>query len=1523
MSRRRLVAIASASVMLGIVLLVVGVLVSVTQTEFGRERVRRFLVSRIAASMNGRGTMYIGRLSGGFLTGVTIDSFAIRDAEDSVFVSTGPVHVRYDIRDVLDRRLLLSHLQVDRPVVNLRRHADGTWNYRRIFPKGDKGRPGERGFGDYIMIDSAVIRGGTVVLTQPWRPADSLRGARRDSAIEAALASDSRDIRHTSEGLKRSYRWSSIDLESPFVRIADPDSAGQLVQVGRMAVVEADPPLRLKNVSGPVRILGDSVWLDLAHFELPHSAGSARGKVISASPLRFDVHITGDTVSLEDVGWVYATLPRTGGGRMNLHIRSDPRDPSIIDYRLTEMDVRSTGSHLTGAMTFGVGAPVLIVKDLDLSAEPVDFRLIETLAGEPFPVPWRGQITGTMRGRGGPLTRFHVDDARFTFRDANVSGAVTRGSGRGGLDILSPSLTVFRGFDLTLDQLDLRTIRFLYPDFPRLAGTMRGRARLDSIWTDVRFSNADITHTDGPAPPTRATGSGRLDSQGELVFFDVDMEMSPLSFTTLARSYTNIPFRGTFAGPLRAAGTTAAFDLETSLTGAAGTLSVAGHFDALPPGFIARAEGSTERLDVRRLLERPDLPATRLTGAFASDVSGDSLTALEGTVVVDLDRSSVDTLVILPSIGRFTFGNERLAVDSLVLVTDAATLTATGAFGLGPSGSDTLRYSLVVDSLGGLRPYLRMAGSRRAGTTPAPVDSEPSGGTLDSLARAISDSLSGTITLNGVLAGYIDTLRTWGEVEGRDLSIGEDRVRRLRGSYAFAGLPRDPRGSGVLELDSMVVAGVRLTSAGLSLAVPNRQEGQVNASAVSANGIRASLSFGYHEVGDTMAVQVDTMRVQMVDHSWDLARPARVTVLPSGVAVDSLRLHSEVGSAVTVRGTLPEEGPVNLSVTLDSLPLADIGAITQTRRPLDGRMSLDLGILGTRADPSMRLAARVNDASYGSVRFPYFTAQANYGDRRLDAHVQVFRNDEPALEFAGTLPVNLTLVPVERRLESDSLAGRIRADSVDLALLETMTTQLRGVTGKMSTDILIAGTWDRPTMNGQFAIFDGEAEIPELGIRLQHLGADIAFTRDSLIIRRFSAMSGERRTDTLSLTGAITFKDRGGPPPQSPAEAILRRMELVDLSLAMNQFQAIRSRRIADATLSGDLHLFGPYREAHLDGAITVDRGVLYLPDQPEKQLIDVSDPEFATLVDTTQVSGRGLLPERRNVFVDTLFDGITVENVEVRLGEEVWLRSEQANVRLGGAMGVTRAGDQLALTGELEANRGTYRLDLGVALRTFQVDSGSIRFFGEPQINPELDIWASYSVRQANRQDVRVRAHIQGTLLQPRLALSSDERIQISQAEIISYLVFGAPTFVVGEQSTAAVQAFLPTVGGILERALSEQLQFFDLFQISAGAWGDQGAVLSRGGSALAGSRIGVGKQLGENTFLTANAGLCNLGSGGGGSSFASTLGLSLEHRLSPEYSLQLSVEPSTIALFCRPGVANIDTPRQFGFDLFREWSF
>ena len=97
MTRRRVVDLSSAVALLTLAVLVALAFVMVTQTSFGRERVRRFIETRITSAVHGK--TKLGRISGSLLTGVTIDTFEIRDSTDRLLVASGPVHVRYDLRE--------------------------------------------------------------------------------------------------------------------------------------------------------------------------------------------------------------------------------------------------------------------------------------------------------------------------------------------------------------------------------------------------------------------------------------------------------------------------------------------------------------------------------------------------------------------------------------------------------------------------------------------------------------------------------------------------------------------------------------------------------------------------------------------------------------------------------------------------------------------------------------------------------------------------------------------------------------------------------------------------------------------------------------------------------------------------------------------------------------------------------------------------------------------------------------------------------------------------------------------------------------------------------------------------------------------------------------------------------------------------------------------------------------------------------------------------------------------------------
>ena len=1530
MSRRRLVALISALVILLLALSVIAAILATTQTALGRARLRSLINAQVASAMGPRGTMYVGRITGSLFTGVELDSISIRDEEDSLVVATGPIIVRYDPRDILDKRLLISYLEVNRPNVYLRRRADHEWSFRHVFPSGEKKKrlSGSRSLGDYIVIDSAVLHDLTFTLTDLWSPPDSLKGARRDSAIKVALASKSHEWRRTREGIKQTRRWTKGEFRSPYVRLADPDSAGKLIAIDDMRVDENDPPFQLRNARGPVEILGDTVFFELHHFDLPGSTGRALGRVSwgGRSPTHYDVHVWADSLSMRDVAWVYPTLPTTGGGRMELTIRNNVRDAHVLEYGLSKMDIRSTRSHLTGAMTFVVGLPVLAVTNVDATLAPLNFDLLRTLAGGPFPVDWQGDFTGSVRGPGGLLTDWHVDDGRLTFRDAHVPGAVTRASMHGALNILVPSNAKFRSLDVDLATLDLRTIQYLFPNFPRLQGTVSGTATLDSSWLDTRFHDADVVHHDGANATSHFTGDGRITQAPKFIAFDVSLQAQPISFTTFARSYPGLAFRGSFSGPMRLRGTMDDLDVTAALSGDAGSMAVNGNFDLdTLSGLSGRGTASVADLDVQALLESQTLPSTSLAGRAVFDVHGDSLATLAGSLNIDLDQSRVEPVDVTGATAALTFGNGVMHVDSLRIATSAARATAKGALGLAPNVSDSLHYSVVIDSLGGLRPWLLPRTA--AGSVPrdSTVLSE-----RDLELRQLRDSLDGMAHTEGTLVGSIDTLTASGILAGAQLFESGNRADSVSGSYLVAGLPRDARGTITARADSVALATVAIDSIQGQLRLASRSRGDLT---FAAAGSRRAGTFvvgshvAFDRTLDSLRLVIDSLGGLVDAHQWGLVAPATIVFDTVGTHVDSVVAHSTAGGAIVLHADLPNARPVNVSLRADSVSLGDLGAVAQLSTPVSGTATGTLDIAGPRTAPTMTLGARFQDVSFGTVAFPYFTLNGTYAERRLETKMTVFRRDTAVMAFNGSWPLNLALVPVEHRMLEEPLKGHLAGDSLDLGVLETISPSFSRPSGTASVALDLAGTWRHPLLTGRVRVRNGEMGLPALGTRLRHLEADVGFRPDSIHIDTLSVASGTEATSKLSLQGTLAL---GNILALSHDLSGVH----VDLTMTARNFLVVDKRTLARLEINDDVRLAGPFSHMVLNGNLDIERATFYLPDLAQKSALSLDptiDPDVGTLVDTNLVEVRRTFLGQQRRDVQDAIRYLQVPSLQVQVGNDVWLRSQEANIKLGGQVALTKEAAAQRFDGTIDVERGTYRLDLGLVQRTFQVDSGTVTFYNDPQQAGTLNIWATYTVRQASQlsEDVRIIAHIGGTLLDPRLDLSSDERVALSYTEILSYLVFGQPSLLGSSDinNTNALrpvaQALLPSAGALIERAINSQIGFFDVVQVQTGSTQNDAALTqSAAQNFLSGSRIGVGKQLGQRAFLTANAGLCALSTPS--NTFTSSIGVTLEYRLGKQFSLQASSEPSTISLLCRPGATSIGVrPRQYGFDLFREWSF
>ena len=172
--------------------------------------------------------------------------------------------------------------------------------------------------------------------------------------------------------------------------------------------------------------------------------------------------------------------------------------------------------------------------------------------------------------------------------------------------------------------------------------------------------------------------------------YDLDLQASPLSLTTLARSYPKLPLRGTFSGPIGVRGIAPDLQVEADLTGPAGHITYAGRVDADSHRRLRRARQRGVRQPERRGARRAWRPRRRGSrGATTSDITGDSLATLAGSLApppraLGGGRRAARERRVAAALRR----RGVLHVDTLHVNATPGTLRAHGTLGLTrPAGS--------------------------------------------------------------------------------------------------------------------------------------------------------------------------------------------------------------------------------------------------------------------------------------------------------------------------------------------------------------------------------------------------------------------------------------------------------------------------------------------------------------------------------------------------------------------------------------------------------------------------------------------------------------------------------------------------------------------------------------------------------------------------------------------------------------------------------------------------------------------
>jgi hypothetical protein len=1447
----------------GTAAMILGVVTSMTLTPPGRDLLARTVSRALDRIVSGQ--VKVGAISGSFLYDLTLENLVVRDTSGELLVDLPRVRVAYQLPNLMAGQVLLSSMQLERPTIQLIKHRNGRMNYEEVLGigKGAKGGPSP-----LVEFHNVKMNQGTLRIALPWNPPKSaVTESSVDSALGAERAKPGRIVQESREGLRRVIVLADLATRVSRLRIATPDRKPFTIDLDSLSTRVNDPGVTLRDAVGRVRIRGDSAVFSLSRGALPDTRFSGGGAVTwPRDTVLFDFQVIAPRVNLEDLRWVSPNFPSmTGRGVLTARSETGIR---------TAYDIRDL--HLSGELGKVDGELVTItdrrrglgVRDMNVRLGELDLDAVRPYLDT---LPFYGTVTGKLAGSGF-LNALDVG-LEWAFRDAAVPGnPLSTIAGDGGVGASRDSGLTFTEFGLRQSDIDLRTVRRIAPAIV-LEGRLTAVGSLNGPLRNVRF-NGTAQHQDLDRPPSQLEGAVHLDTRFDVLGLYSDVMLDPLSFDGIRRAFPSLKARGELRGPFQSRGTLERLAVDATLDGQLGAVEVHGVATLRPPRWGAEdLLLRFSRLNLAALTGR-DLP-TSLNGEVLVTGMIDSATAPEGDIRLALSSSRIRELTLDSVFTIAGLHDSVIRLDTAYAVWKGARVGGSGTLGWGGQHTGRMAFALAADSLIAFDSLLLASTGQTRDLGP---DSRPLGGRAEATVQ---------------LGGNLDTLEASSDLLVQEFEWQGIRSPRVTGAFSWIGGKR-PQLTASIGSDSIAARNWIFHRVGA------QARGWADSLEWSAGtGVGSDMRFDgsgrWWRHGQTQVAMFDTLAFALPAHRYRLEESFAVTLSDSAPAVSPVTIRAEDGSAlIQLAGRLPGSSSGSMVVRVVGLDLHDAyGLIQRDTLGVSGELGLDVRVGGTAEMPTLRGTGSLEGAKFGDFQAPFLQGVVDYADRRLETDLLLWRSGENVLDVGATLPLDLGLRGVKERQVDGPLSVHARGDSVDLAILEALTPAVKRVSGVLSTNVNVSGTWDSPRLTGAVEIRDGAMTVPGLGVRYAKVGGRATFQGDSLVLDNVALASGD---GTLAVNGSVRLQDLARP--------------VLHLGFRANDFRAIDVKNFLTLDATGTLELQGPFFRSTLRGNLLANSGVLYFADLVSKRIIDLEDPTIADLVDTTLLRREDLGAKFQNRFLDSL----TITNLGVEMGTDVWLRSSEANIQLTGQVQLSKTRQAYTPSGTLEAVRGSYTLKIGPVTRDFTVDRGTVRYFGD--LNAALDIRATHIVRAVRGEEIPVIAVIMGTLYAPKVTLESTFNPPISQTDLVSYLVTGYPAneaarLGFGNALETGLSYFSSALSSELERALIQDIGIpLDLIEIRPG--------VSRGsGSTL--TQVAAGWQLGSKTFLRFNAGFCpeNLGQ------FSySNLGASLEFRFSKEWKLQTSVEPSLQS--CRQDFGITTTnPYQVGADIRWEREF
>ena len=346
-----------------------------------------------------------------------------------------------------------------------------------------------------------------------------------------------------------------------------------------------------------------------------------------------------------------------------------------------------------------------------------------------------------------------------------------------------------------------------------------------------------------------------------------------------------------------------------------------------------------------------------------------------------------------------------------------------------------------------------------------------------------------------------------------------------------------------------------------------------------------------------------------------------------------------------------------------------------------------------------------------------------------------FENEGPAQLSFGPGGLEIQKLALRAPYTTAQLSGRRATDgkldlrlaaSLDGRLLQGLVPDVEHAAGTFLVQAVVGGTTRAPTVLGNLRIEEGAISLRGLPVAARALNGSISFSQDALVI---DSLTGKLNNGEARISGGMEMEHL------EPKK--------IDMSAHVSEVN-VRLQEGLNATLDGDLTLFGPPLEPVLGGSLNISR-MKYAEDiDIERSLLD-----FSRRPPTPRVLTKSA--------VLVHFD------LDVHLARGVRVENNLARTDLKGDLKVTGTSRAVGLLGSVNTMHGT----ASFRGNEFQIEQGVLSFTDRQRIRPSFDFQANSQVKE-----FKVRLHAFGTPGEPHVVVNSEPAL--AEADLGFLLTFG-----------------------------------------------------------------------------------------------------------------------------------------------------